>query len=240
MAKAITAKQAEKIAAINNYLATEIGKPGAMVAENDASFIWNLKKIYANATGVYLGGSEAGGRPFKDRIDFGQIGTLYAAIRRGDDDFKEFLQTPAPAPEAPKAPEAPAPAARKSSPERAQLVFDIFITALEGGVGYWAYSKTYHWRNDDGSDDVTGFYSDIIDAESDDETGEDAGFKPCRIDAAVIKRGISRIMKKDFQVSDAIKKEVTRASFSNDFGDMDADHADCIVQAGLFNEIVFC
>lgn len=31
------------------------------------------------------------------------------------------------------------------SNERKQFIFDIFVTALEGGIDYWACASKYYW-----------------------------------------------------------------------------------------------
>lgn len=125
----------------------------------------------------------------------------------------------------------------KCSQERQQFLFDIFVTALEGSIGYWAESLNYHWRKDDGSDDLEGFYSDVIDAEEGES--EDACFQKSRIDISVIRKGLTNIGKEDFKINSELKRTILHASIDNDGGQIDAEGADCIVQAGLFGELVF-
>ena len=117
--------------------------------------------------------------------------------------------------------------------KRKQMLFDIFITAIEGGIGYWAYSEEYHWRKEDGSDDLDGFHSIVVDTEDED------AFERSTINAAVIEKGIQKIKDPKFQINDTTRKKVMVADILEDDYDFDADDADCIVQAGLFGELMF-
>lgn len=124
------------------------------------------------------------------------------------------------------------------SEKRKQFLFDAFVTAMEGGIGYWAYASKYHWRKDNEEglsiDDVDGFYANIQDAECED------AFEPTTINQAVIVKGINKIFKDDeLQINQNIRADVINASLKNDAGYLDAESADCIVQVGLFGEIVF-
>src|SRR6478736_183138 len=47
-----------------------------------------------------------------------------------------------------------------------QLMLDLFTTAIEGGVNYWASVSGYHWEKD-GQDDLMGFWADLHDEEND-------------------------------------------------------------------------
>jgi len=40
-------------------------------------------------------------------------------------------------------------------------------------------------------------------------------------------------------VSDGLRKLIAGADATNDCGDIDAEAADCIVQAGLFGEVIY-
>ena len=39
---------------------------------------------------------------------------------------------------------------------RKQFLFDVFVTALEGGIGYWSVAEEYHWKKD--GEDLDGFF----------------------------------------------------------------------------------
>jgi len=110
-------------------------------------------------------------------------------------------------------------------------LFGLFVTALEGGIGYWSCATAYHWRLPGGEQDLDGFYADV------EETEEDAPVAH-RIDAACILRGLLYFA----QPGDGYRhvRQVARAVLAGDDEvDYDAEVADCIVQAGLFEEVVY-
>jgi hypothetical protein len=136
--------------------------------------------------------------------------------------------------------------------ERKQFLHDVFVTALEGGIGYWSKVSDYHWTNADAeadnsttldSADLDGFYAvihDFVAAESDPKATQDYSTWPQhRITRAVIQRGIGKVADKDFRVRDDIRKNILAGSAMNGAGDIDSECADVIVQAGLFGEIVY-
>lgn len=119
------------------------------------------------------------------------------------------------------------------SAERKQFVFDVFTTALEGGISYWAKVDEYHWRDSSGNEDLEGFRAAIRDAE---DPGDQLS-----VDATVIDRGIS--------LFDPIASERPAGHYWRQFldanrtngadGDYDAGVADAIVQLGLFGKIIY-
>ena len=114
-----------------------------------------------------------------------------------------------------------------------QTLHYLFTTALCGGIGYWSCATAFHWSLPDGEDDLDGFYADVEETETD----EDEPVKH-RIDAACILRGLLYFA----QPGEGYKhvRQVARAVLMGDDDlDYDAEDADCIVQAGLFNEVVY-
>lgn len=124
------------------------------------------------------------------------------------------------------------------SAERKQFLHDVFVTALEGGIGYWSQASKYHWSVDaDGEqEDLDGFVAIIHEW---DEDANDYGSKKLTVNRQVIQSGIRALADKSFQVRDDIRKTVLAASAMNDSGDIDAEIADVIVQAGLFGEVIY-
>lgn len=125
------------------------------------------------------------------------------------------------------------------SRERKEFLHCIFTTALEGGIGYWSQAATYRWSmaGDSNVDDLDGFIAII--GEFDESTGKYRHDKPLTINRAVIQKGLARLADKDFKVRDDIRKTALAGSAMNDAGDIDAEIADVIVQAGLFGEIIY-
>jgi len=121
------------------------------------------------------------------------------------------------------------------SDERKQFLFDIFVTALEGGVGYWAQSSVYKWTKDgtDNEEDLDNFHSIVTDAE------DDEAFEESTINQDTIVKGINKIIKGEVQINDTMRQNITIASIRNDAGMLDANDADAIVQVGLLGEIMF-
>lgn len=138
--------------------------------------------------------------------------------------------------------------------ERKRFLHDIFVTAIEGGITYWASVEEYHWHAGNAENaldnlDLDGFFAQIIE-----EDAADDG-KAHRIDINVIHRGIERILaaKAPYYDPNGARTQcesipgldrgtaaiVRQANHELDAGDIDAGIADAIVQAGLFEEIVY-
>lgn len=123
---------------------------------------------------------------------------------------------------------------KRWSDERKEFFFDIFVTALEGGIDYWACASEYHWGKSDNYD-LDGFYAMVSDAEEDDTFPDNS-----RIDIDVIAKGVNKIVNDDtVKINSEIRKTIKVANITNDAGLIDANAADCIVQVGLLGELVF-
>lgn len=90
--------------------------------------------------------------------------------------------------------------------KRQQFLFNVFVTALEGGIGYWSLASRYHiWKDgEEGVEDLDNFQA-IVHEITDDEDEEGVIHKedrwgilsgdyyrafPMVIDAKVIEEGI--------------------------------------------------
>lgn len=122
--------------------------------------------------------------------------------------------------------------------EREQALNDLFTTACEGGVNYWARFETYRWSNGDrvNPQQVNEFEARLT-AEDDDEEG-----KVYVVDAAVLRKGV-RLAYKDYRgpnVSAYQKRALADLQWGRwDELDYDADTADLVVQYGLFGKLVY-
>lgn len=127
------------------------------------------------------------------------------------------------------------------SRERKEFLHGIFTTALEGGIGYWSQASAYRWSKagDGNVDDLEKFVAIV--AEWDDEKNDYLhGEKDLTINRAVIQKGLRLIGDRVVKVRDDIYKNVVAADRSNgEAGDIDSEIADCIVQAGLFGDIIY-
>ena len=112
---------------------------------------------------------------------------------------------------------------------------DIIITAVEGGINYWALVTKY--KHPEG-----GPASVIIHETTPSTSGKPVVVKP--ITRLEIEAAIARIL--DLSVSDetlglhASRRDLIRqASAHNDAGNIDADEADNIMQIAVFGEVVY-
>ena len=126
----------------------------------------------------------------------------------------------------------------KRSPERVEFLQGVFITAMEGGVNYWAdvtdYSPDGMWEEPRGGrlvdpPDPTKFYALLIDMEDEDEE--------FLVNINTIAKGFGLVKDPDVRIRD--RKRLLEAYREMDAGYIDAGDADSIVQLGLFGEIVF-
>lgn len=155
-------------------------------------------------------------------------------------------------------PEAQAP---ELSEARKRFLHTVFVTALEGGIGYWSRCSTYHWLKPeysdmrgylDGCEDIDGFYAEIIPGDPD---GWGIGVLPngvqvadheqLRIDLDVMERGVLYYrehlvtMKGLRGLSPMGQRILDDIDSSGEYGDIDAGVADVIVQYGLFGTQVY-
>lgn len=129
-----------------------------------------------------------------------------------------------------------------------KMLWDVFVCALEGGIGYWAASASYHiWADDDCKvGDVEGFHSDVVDAEAIDPN--DGEFPPGRIDRSVLVKGFELVhagpvkgMHEQTRSKFLTMLTARLAGMDDDRVDIDFDagDADSLVQAGFLGSVVF-
>jgi hypothetical protein len=118
---------------------------------------------------------------------------------------------------------------------RKEFLWNVFVTAMEGGVNYWAEVGDYHWSTGDGDTEDHEKFGALLTEWDDDGQLIDEH----KVSLPTIQRGIARIVHGDELVSEDRRETIITASFLNDATDIDADLADCIVQAGLFGELVY-
>lgn len=129
-------------------------------------------------------------------------------------------------------------------PER--LPWAVFVTALEGGIGYWSRAYSYHHgkRNEAGGYDANlqGFTADVLDCvEHEDVVPNEvkaADERLLTIDRAVIVKGLEAIATRRVKLAERLS-EAVEAGLRGDGGAIDAEAADCVVQAGLFGEVIY-
>lgn len=124
-----------------------------------------------------------------------------------------------------------------------EFISDVLVTGFDGGYGgcwYWAETAPTKWVGEDnephsgayktrGDDEWLGVH---VKRREEDEPGR-------WVDKEVIRRGIQSLIAKEIPLRDDLYKHLTAGVLEHDAGEIDADVADCIVQAGLFNELVY-
>jgi hypothetical protein len=122
---------------------------------------------------------------------------------------------------------------------------DIAITAAEGGIGYWSQIKEYNpSRWTDGASLYTSrvprnfvFY---VLGEYDEDTGFYDYSKPLAVTPEVIQRGVNLFMNGTQGPTKRGVQFIGRPfADMSDLSAMDADEADCVIQLGLFGELVY-
>ena len=105
----------------------------------------------------------------------------------------------------------------------------VFVTAMEGGVQYWATRTGYKWRTTAvrTSDGETVYVDDL--------EATDVAAASRVVDRRVVTRGCRALAKLDT----ALGRTMSKALAAKDAGEVDAEVADAAVQMGLFGEVVY-
>jgi hypothetical protein len=120
-----------------------------------------------------------------------------------------------------------------------EFLSDIMITAFDGSYGacwYWSEpdrrNKPWLVTNSNSvASESRWFTAFIQDKEDEAERWE--------VNHEVIAKGIERIISGEVEIASYIQNYVQDSLVEYDAGDIDASAADCIVQAGLFGELVY-
>jgi len=106
-----------------------------------------------------------------------------------------------------------------------EMVNNILTDAFEtDAISYWVYE--FHKPQRDKDLNVVEF--EIVE---DNENDEDTK-KKYVINRDTVFEGIRKLFSKDFQISKRIKNQILN-------NDIDAEGTDCIIQTGLFGEIIY-
>lgn len=139
-----------------------------------------------------------------------------------------------------------------SETKREKFLTEILITAVEGGIGYWSQIEGYNHSS--GTPSERGGILHIRDIEPSDVVDQinlietdGNGTLQVQLDLKVIEAGVKAIQDPSFKINSDIAAIVWNADRRNDScpenetspGDIDANVADCVVQAGLFGKLVF-
>jgi hypothetical protein len=123
-----------------------------------------------------------------------------------------------------------------------ELLHGIFVTAMEGGVNYWASVERYRWSIGDGEiEDEQGFEAELLDRAELEDTGKR---NLLRVDREVILRGLQRLADGSCtwggrELSPEWRARAAGWLAAPTSADVDASDADNVVQSGLFGDIVY-
>ena len=110
----------------------------------------------------------------------------------------------------------------------------IIITAVEGGIDYWATVSKYKWH-DENEDDT--FVDECVVADC------EAPEVKYKVDAEAIAGGIQLILDggQHFRSTGmkALATAIMQAISEGDIGNLDAGDCDCILQAAIFGQVIF-
>ena len=116
-------------------------------------------------------------------------------------------------------------------------VGSIYVSAVESGcygIGYWCEVLSHKYKNDK---DFKGVIE--MSAEYQDEKDKRISkLRKYNIDRNVIIRGVKRIASGKIKVCHEYVSDCVTFLATGE-GDFDGDAADILVQAGLFNEVIF-
>ena len=118
-------------------------------------------------------------------------------------------------------------------PERKNFLASVLVTAVEGGIDYWADVGNYTWAQDDRGN-LTGASVEVKERDERELTD-----KWIPIDLKIIAAGISSIKSGKVNMNPKIVGYVTMSDVENDASEVDSEVADCIVQAALFGQLVY-
>ena len=110
-----------------------------------------------------------------------------------------------------------------------EFLWSVFVTALEGGIGYWSECLAYKpFVN--GDPDHDNFRAVVQEYEN----GEKHA-----INADVIRKGIRLLLSGQAKLNGDLLGSLTAGVLKGDSGYVDAEVADCVAQVGLFDTVVY-
>ena len=120
------------------------------------------------------------------------------------------------------------------SEERTDFLSNVLVTAVEGGINYWADVKNYQWNETTDRRRLTTASAEVKELTPNDLLPD---WTPLTLDT--IRQGIKNVKANSFIVSPTVLGWILTGDRNNDAGEIDAVAADCIVQAALFGKLVY-
>ena len=123
-------------------------------------------------------------------------------------------------------------AAATDTVERIDFLASVIVTVFEGGgVQYWSDVRGYRWSQDADNN--------LLEASAEVKAFEWEKDDWRKVGIGTVSLGIQRIKEPEFRINPAHLSTILTAEHTNDAGEVDAEIADCIVQAGLLGELVY-
>lgn len=120
----------------------------------------------------------------------------------------------------------------KRSPEREQFLADVLVSIVEdGGYNGWRRIIGGTYRYEPAAEAFVSI------REIGDGNPEESALHDVTPD--VIAEGIAKMQRGEIQVNSELLGWILAGSAKNDAGDIDAEAADCILQAALFGELIY-
>lgn len=121
----------------------------------------------------------------------------------------------------------------RRSPQRIEFYSDIIITAVEGGINYWAYVHNYEHETCAGTYAMVGEIEKI-----DDENLKEEDWH--RVDLDTIAKAFSHVNREPIKnLHEDTRTRYKKAYIDQDAGDLDAGDCDNLIQIALFKEIIY-
>lgn len=118
------------------------------------------------------------------------------------------------------------------SKERIEFLGDVIVCIAEDfGYNSWRQVSAYHWSDEHPENNRVTVH-ELADLE------DEADISVHKVTIDTVATGIRRILAEDNPIglNNTIVGAVAVASVNNDAGEVDAEVADCILQAGIFDE----
>lgn len=120
----------------------------------------------------------------------------------------------------------------KRSPEREQFLADVLVSIVEdGGYNGWRRVRrdTYHYEP---AAEARVSLLCIGD-------GREEEFSEHEVTIETVAAGIAKLQSGNIRINSELLGWILAGAAKNDAGDIDAEAADCILQAALFGELVY-
>ena len=119
------------------------------------------------------------------------------------------------------------------SKERTNFLGNILVTAVEGGINYWAETRNFKFR-EDVNRNITHTQVDVREVDDGGSYGEWQ-----TITLTDISHGLRKIERGEVHINRALLGDIVCSNINNDASEIDSVAADCIVQAAMFGVLVY-